>query len=193
MVKHAGVVSVAPMRKNMTSGLLIAATFLLPAIRPALGSDETNSHSNELFRADELSLDLFGSGSVGQQTLDELSGLRVSQDVRLGAGIGLNYFFTRNFGLSAEAYSENTSRSLVDNASTSLIGRFPLGESGFAPYVFGGGGRQFDPLELWFAQAGAGLEYRFTPEIGIFTDVRYVFTEETKDHGVARAGVRFAF
>jgi hypothetical protein len=193
MVKRDGVASVAPMRKNMTRGLLIAATLLLPAIRPAQGVAGTNNNSEELFRADELSLDLFGSGSVGQQTLDELSGLRVSQDVRLGAGLGLNYFVTRNFGLSAEAYSENTGHSLVDNASASLIGRFPLGDSGFAPYVFGGGGRQFDPLELWFAQAGAGLEYRFTPQIGIFTDARYVFTEETKDHGVARAGVRFAF
>lgn len=175
-----------------TSGLLIAATLLLPATRPAQGADRTNYHSDELFRANELSLDLFGSGSVGQQTLDDLSGLR-SQDVRLGAGVGLNYFVTRNFGLSAEAYSENTSGSFVDNASTSLIGRFPLGESGVAPYVLGGGGRQFDPLELWFAQAGAGLEYRFTPQFGIFTDARYVFTEKTKDHGVARAGVRFAF
>jgi hypothetical protein len=74
-----------------------------------------------------------------------------------------------------------------------LIARFPIGESGFAPYVFGGGGRQFDPIELWFGQVGGGLEFRFTPNVGLFTDVRYVLTDGAEDHGLARLGVRLVF
>ena len=42
----------------------------------------------------------------------------------------------------------------------------PLGNCGLSPYVLGGGGRQFDPTELWFAQFGAGLEYRFCRNVG---------------------------
>ena len=83
--------------------------------------------------------------------------------------------------------------SLRDSASGSLIGRFPLGRSGFAPYAYGGGGRQFDLTELWFAHAGAGMEYRFTPRLGTFIDARYVFTDGTKNYGLGRVGLRLSF
>ena len=111
----------------------------------------------------------------------------------LGGGLGLNYFFTRNLGVGAEAYSENTTGTFIDNASGNLILRLPLGQCGFAPYIFGGGGHQFDAAKLWFGQGGAGLEYRFTPHIGMFLDARMVWPNETKYYGVARLGVRFAF
>jgi hypothetical protein len=47
--------------------------------------------------------------------------------------------------------------------------------------------------DLTFGQAGGGFEYRFTPGVGIFTDVRMVWPTETKYFAVARLGVRFAF
>ena len=53
--------------------------------------------------------------------------------------------------------------------------------------------RQFDPSELWFGDAGAGIEFRFTPQVGVFADGRYVFTESSPNYGLFRAGVRFAF
>jgi hypothetical protein len=74
-----------------------------------------------------------------------------------------------------------------------LILRLPLGQSGFAPYIFGGGGHQFDAVKLWFGQAGAGMEYRFTRHVGVFLDARTVWPNETKFYGVARAGMRFSF
>ena len=58
-----------------------------------------------LYPNQELSLDLFGSVSIGQQTIDSLSGTRVTKDGRLGAGLGLNYFFCRFVGLMGEAYT----------------------------------------------------------------------------------------
>lgn len=158
----------------------------------------TNDHGMKYdqsgkYRANELSLDVFGSGSVGRYTIKNLSGRRVREDGELGAGLGLNYFFTRYIGIGGDLYSENDTGALVDSASGNLIARFPLGESGFAPYAFGGGGYQFDGLEVWFAQFGGGIEYRFTPHVGLFLDGRVVYPEETKYYGLARLGLRFAF
>lgn len=99
------------------------------------------------------------SASLGKYTINHLSGSRVRHDTRLGAGLGLNYFFTRNIGIGGDAYSEDTTGAFVDSASASLILRLPLGQSGFAPYAFGGGGYQFDMAEVWFAQLGAGMEF----------------------------------
>jgi hypothetical protein len=146
-----------------------------------------------LFFGNELSLDLFGSVSVGQEVIENLTDERVEDNGRLGAGAGLNYFFNRNIGLGADAYTENTGHNFIDNTSASLIIRFPFDKAHLAPYIYGGGGYQFDPTELWFAQAGAGLELRFTRNVGIFVDGRWVFTDAVQDLGVARAGLRLIF
>lgn len=177
----------------MKNKILVCGTILILAAAPALAADAVNPGGNEKYRAKEVSLDLFGSASVGQQTINNITGLRVNRDLRLGAGIGMNYFLTRYLGVGAEAYSENTAHSFVDSTSASVIGRFPLGQSGVAPYVYGGGGRQCDPTSLWFAHAGAGLEYRFTPRIGAFVDARYVLTDGTANFGLGRLGLRFGF
>jgi hypothetical protein len=146
-----------------------------------------------VFRAGEFSLDIFGSVSVGQETLDNISGERVKDDGRLGMGLGGNYFVSRNFGFGADAYTENAAHRFVDNASGNLIYRFPIESIHLAPYIYGGGGRQFDPTGLWFAQAGAGLEFRFNHYFGIFADGRYVFTDETENIGLGRFGARISF
>lgn len=147
----------------------------------------------QLYRSHELSLDLFGSASLEQETLDNLTGEGIENDTELGVGLGLSYFFTRNLGVGAEAYAENTTGSFVDSTSASLILRLPLGQSGFAPYAFGGGGYRFDLGELWFAQFGAGIEYRFIRQLGVFLDARWVLPEVIDDYGVARLGLRYAF
>ena len=91
------------------------------------------------------------------------------------------------------AYTENTTGAFIDSASVNLILRLPLGHSGFAPYAFGGGGRQFDLAEVWFGQIGVGMEYRFTRHVGAFLDARWVLPGETESYGVARLGMRFTF
>ena len=47
--------------------------------------------------------------------------------------------------------------------------------------------------KVWFAQVGAGMEYRFSPQVGVFVDARWVVPDETKYYGVARLGVRLTF
>lgn len=180
----------------MKNTLTIGGTILMLAATSVLGQNTTASNQtlqNDLYRANELSLDAFGTASIGKYTIDHPSNARIRHNTRLGAGAGLNYFFTKNLGISAEAYSENTTGTFIDNASANLTLRLPLGQSGFAPYIFGGGGRQFDALKNWYAQAGAGLEYRFTPQVGVFIDARGVLPDEAKYYGVARLGMRFAF
>ena len=172
--------------------LLTGALLLLTATSFDVIAQES-SDSPDLFSAKETSLDLFGSASAGQQTVDHLSGLKINRDLRLGAGAGLNYFMTRNFGFGADAYSENIGHSFIDSTSINLIGRLPLGTSGFAPYAYGGVGHQFDPNGVWFGQAGAGIEYRFTRKFGTFVDARYVFTDGTSNYGLARIGIRCTF
>ena len=183
----------------MKNKLTIGGTILMLAATAVLGAENvTNDQGlhydqSDLYRSSELSLDGFGSASLGKYTIDHPSEMRVRQNTRLGAGAGINYFFTRNIGIGAEAYSENTTGVFIDSASANLTLRLPLGQSGFAPYVFGGGGRHFEAVKTWFAQAGAGMEYRFTPHVGVFIDARGVLPDEAKYYGVARLGFRFAF
>ncbi len=183
----------------MKTKLYIGGTILLLAAKSAWAEDtavtDPTLHADGAspFRHCELSLDGFGSASLGESTLEHLSGSRIRHNTRLGAGLGINYFFTRYLGVGAEAYSENTDGVFVDSASANLILRLPIGDSGLAPYIFGGGGHQFGMTKQWFGQAGAGLEYRFCPHIGVFVDARGVVPNETKVYGVGRLGMTFAF
>jgi hypothetical protein len=168
------------------------ATPVMDANSPAYDRGLTNN-LGEYFRANELSLDGFATLSLGSYTIENPSTRRVRNNSHGGAGAGVNYFFTRYVGLGGEMYSENTSGTFIDNASVNLLLRLPLGDSGFAPYLLGGGGHQFDGAKLWFGQAGAGMEYRFCHHIGLFADARMVWPNETKYYGLGRAGLRFAF
>lgn len=170
--------------------LTLVGTFALTTAS-AIGAD--GAPEDSLFRAHETSLDLFGSVSVGQETINHISKDRVRDNGRIGGGIGVNHFFTRNLGIGGDAYTENAAHSFVDSASANLILRIPIDSIRLAPYAYGGGGYEFDSRELWFGQAGAGLELRFTKEVGIFADARYVFTDGAKDLGVGRVGIRLSF
>jgi hypothetical protein len=157
--------------------------------------DQPQAHHDDgqVFRANEFSIDIFGTGSIGQETIEHLSGERIEQDGRIGAGLGGNYFFNRFLGLSVDAYTENTGHAFVDDVSGSVVVRFPFDAVRLAPYAFGGGGYQFDPIEQAFGHLGAGLEFRFNRNAGVFADLRYVFTDKSEDFGLGRLGVRFWF
>ena len=146
-----------------------------------------------MYRAPELDIDGFGVAAFNQQTLEHLSVNSVHHQTRLGLGAGVNFFFLRMVGIGAQAYSFDTRHSFIDNASGDLTVRFPILDTGFAPYVFGGGGHRWDREETNFAEAGGGFEFRFHPNIGVFIDGRYVLSHRTDDFGLGRAGFRFAF
>lgn len=108
----------------------------------------------------------------------EISGDRLRRDGRLGIGVGLNHFFCRHLGIGGDVYAEDTKQHFIDSTSGNLIVRFLIGESGFAPYLFGGGGHQFDRAEQNFGQAGAGRECRLNHNLGFFVDAPYVIPEK---------------
>src|SRR5215207_4044873 len=106
------------MRRTLTT--MIAALGLTLSATAADWRDNRDRDDyppDTLFFGNEASLDLFGSVSIGQETINHISNDRIEDNGRLGAGLGLNYFFTRNIGLGADAYTENTAHSFVDNTS----------------------------------------------------------------------------
>ncbi len=181
----------------MKKRIIITGSFLLlvtaAVVKAQDSSMDYQRDPGDLYRKNELSLDLFGGGTLDEHDIDRVSGDRIHNNGRLGLGGGLNYFFLRNVGVGGDVYAENPDHSFIDEASGSLILRFPIGRTGLAPYVFGGGGHQFDPQPATFGHAGVGLEFRFNPNVGVFTDARWVATDRIGDYGLARAGFRFAF
>ena len=105
--------------KFCLSGGLLALTTCA-----ALGADPMMPNSGDLYRAGEMDFDAFGSASLGKYTLDHISNARIRHNIRFGAGLGLSYFLTRNIGISADAYSENTTGTFVDSASLNLTAVF---------------------------------------------------------------------
>ena len=144
------------------------------------------------YTAYELSMDLFASYQAAEEGLDEIFDTSI-EGGDWGGGLGLNYFFTRYIGLGADVNAPDNRGNFIDQINGNLLLRLPLGGSGWAPYIFGGGGRGTDPEWEWLAHAGLGLEYRWNPTTGIFLDGRYVWPEETFDRLVLRAGFRIIF
>lgn len=147
----------------------------------------------QLYRDQEFTLDVFGGGTLNEHGFDHFSGDEVRHDGRLGLGGGGSFFFARNVGIEGEVYTENRDYHFIDQTSGSLVLRAPIGESGLAPYIFGGGGHMFDPVSSTFGHGGAGVEFRFTPHVGVFVDGRWVFTDRIGNYGLGRAGLRIAF
>jgi hypothetical protein len=107
--------------------------------------------------------------------------------------VGLNYFPDPYIGIGGDINMPANGGHLVDNIYGQLIGRIPIANSGVAPYIFGGGGRTTWPAWNWEGHAGVGLEYRFNPALGIFSDARYTWVKNTPDELLIRAGLRVVF
>jgi hypothetical protein len=145
------------------------------------------------FTANELSLDLFGSYVHGETKFSHLAQTDIRHGGNWGGGVGVNYFMTPFFGLMGDINIGDNGGRFVDQAMGAGVIRIPIEPIGLAPYVFGGGGRGFDPSWEWLAQAGVGLEWRLNPVTGIFADARYIFSQRTDDRLLIRTGLRIVF
>jgi len=141
-----------------------------------------------------------------------------------GGGVGLNYIFARyfGFGLEQSVFGRGPGGNINDYAdygytrwqtAGSFILRYPICQWNLAPYLMLGGGAQYGNVPninygaqapgvryrmagQGFGMVGGGLEYRVTENIGVFSDLRYLFSGVD---GLAnnqmqwRYGLRFAF
>ena len=222
-------------RLTIIAGICVCSALALPAaetkmrydtdrtfVADAEKADEDHDHSWKDYKANEVNFSFYGTGTVGKKTLLDISGDKVERDGKLGLGAGLSYFFCRYAGIEGYAYSESTGGDhFVDNVGGDLIGRWPIGHSGFAPYIFGGGGgifgggqkqvneRFIEPGEGFdilattghtdaearaIGQVGGGMEIRITPHIGWVSDFSWNFVDGPNNNfGMVRTGVNFAF
>lgn len=138
-----------------------------------------------------------------------------------GGGVMTNYYFNRYIGVSLEGdflggYSYNTV--LISN----LIFRYPFefgektvagyskdgkstvdskdGKStvtgptwGLAPYVFIGGGCQWDGRAEGVGDVGGGLEVRFAQHYGVFVEGRWVAHDARQNYASELLGVSYNF
>lgn len=160
-----------------------------------------------VYRDNEWQVDIFGAYAFSESTNERIFG-----DHAFGGGIGVNYFFARSFGIGLEGQYLDTREDGLGTAALNLFYRYPVGN--WAPYLYIGGGVIFNANEISrdeFADefdlddsddndvlveghAGLGFEYRFTPNVGIFSDARWTIVEDTKNNfPEIRAGVRLAF
>lgn len=135
------------------------------------------------FVAPDTTLDLFGTWA----DRDRFG----ADDESFGGGVGFSMYFMRFLGFSGDSYIEE--RKLPYRANLSLVARFPLGQSGLAPYGFGGGGRQWKYVPQWTMHAGGGLQLKLNPYTALFGDWRRVFPEDTDDHHLVRFGLNLGF
>ncbi len=158
------------------------------------------------FNDHELQFDTFGTYVVGNG--DTHAG--PIRDHGWGGGIGVNYFFTRYVGISADGFwinaHENSNKpgnvgepTVFHNAEGSLIFRLPIDHLCLAPYTFVGGGAEMDGQSWAYGFVGVGLEYRIVPaKLGLFVDSRWNYYGDRYGSGDLnnfgfRAGVRFVF
>jgi hypothetical protein len=128
-----------------------------------------------------------------EEKIEHLFKTNIRKDGTWGGGVGLNYFFLRNVGIGADINIPDNGGPAVDHIVGSLLVRLPIGPSGWAPYLFGGGGRGTDPVWEWQGHGGVGMEYRWNPLTGIFMDGRYVWPDKSTDRLLLRAGLRIVF
>jgi len=158
--------------KDQTMKKVTAAIITLLAINVVQAQED-------LFREKEQSI--FGFGSYVDK-----------HDSDVAPGVGLSYFFTRNLGVSASTFWENTTGSFIDNVSGEVTYRLPLRDLPLAPYGLVGVGYSFESEET-FGYFGGGAEWRFSPKWGAFADLRWQMNNDT-DNGVGvRFGARYVF
>jgi hypothetical protein len=169
------------------------------------------------FGANEFSLGLFGSYGWTYNDNDRAIGNHA-----WGGGIDGQYFPLQpylGFAIEGDFFNEVPGDFFGSTVTGNVILRYPLDVRfpGFhlAPYIFGGVGGVFNSNNAFtrvatfgnaqvlnrrntedevLGDGGIGLEYRFTPHIGLFSDVRYNVVNESKNNFPStRIGLRFAF
>lgn len=175
--------------KRLLAIILLATTTAFAADGDAKKTVES------YYGANEFSVDVFGYLRT-----------RDFDNERTGVGLGLNYFYTQNWGIGIEGSSGDVGGIFVESARLNLIYRIPINRS--AVYVFAGAGADFcvppipssspssikeDDGEVFAFCFGTGLEHRFSKHLGMFADVRFEKPEHRSAQALGRVGLRIPF
>lgn len=140
-----------------------------------------------LYRDTEFQIDAFGTGAFYR-----------SGEPGWGGGLGANFFFLRYFGLGVEQFVVGRQDFGAEWGTFGhLFLRYPFCW-GLSPYAMVGLGKLYVDSQKSYGcgDVGGGLEWRFTENIGLFTDARWVYSPDFDGNSggvLARTGLRFAF
>lgn len=112
-----------------------------------------------------------------------------------GGGIGLEYFWSEFFGVSA-AYSLFATTPEIHHFTADFVARYPIRPACVAPYVLAGGGIHTNSETEGLGRLGAGIDIQL-PAMGghgIFADYVYTFSGgDLDDFQTVRLGLKFNF
>ena len=174
--------------KQLATVLFASLTTAAFAGQPVIESSKKTVIPEEpCFGETELQLDVYGAGAFVTHNSDEDG---------WGGGLGLNYYFSRYIGVGVDG-TVTSQDDGVWQFHGHLLARWPIdtGSLCLAPYLKVGGGWQVDGSDDWAWGGGAGIEFRVTPTVGIFTEGAYYWgvNDSAVDYTQVKAGVRFIF
>ena len=109
---------------------------------------------------------------------------------------GANYFVTPTLGIGADLITFGNGTGTSDLDSGHVFGIFRKSVGNIAGHLMLGGGRD-NNQNLWVAEAGGGVEYRYSTGVGILVDTRYVYypsKSAASDHEfLTRVGITLHF
>lgn len=160
----------------------------------------------DCYRNEEWNVDIFGTYAfTGNEWEDDTY---LEADHAFGGGMGVNFFFLRYFGVGFDGYFLRAHGDGFGEFTGNLTFRYPIPNSCWSPYAFGGAGLVFNAADRVsrfnngtndadteaVGQFGAGIEYRFTPNISVMNDISWhVVNGADNNYGLVRAGIRFSF
>jgi hypothetical protein len=164
---------------------------LVTALVALAGNAAIAQTTDDKFPNNQLSLDVFGTYHQAFETFGSQFDKSWKHGV-WGGGLGVNYFFNRYLGVGVDSYGDDKGP-VFNNVAGSVFLRMPIGETGLAPYIFGGIGEDFHPVGNFTEHAGIGVEFKINSHWGIFTDARYTYANKDGNSSLARAGLRYSF
>ncbi len=143
--------------------------------------------------------DLFGPGWVFSPYALFLTPNADVSDDAWGGGLALDYYFNQYWGLGASAEWADVDGDIGGVYAASTTFRYPIGTY-FAPYLTAAVGAQdFGGSTEILGRAGAGLQVRFTEQVGVFADWIYAFPgggggdDDFEDYQTIRMGLNISF
>lgn len=162
-----------------------------------VGIAAASSSQGQTFLFDRMRWEPSGAGYAAREFSFDVAGGYATRDKggadkdAFGLALGVNYFITENIGVGSDTYFD--AFELPYQINFSGIYRYPIGDTGAAPYGFAGFGRQWDHAAQWSGHIGAGVEFRMNVHTGVFLDGRWVIADRTSDYALWRLGLRFGF